>query len=215
MMQKNLQDSRKSYEMDALLESNLDRDPFVTFDKWFQQAEQSEKVEEANAMILSTISEDGFPKSRVVLLKEIIDDSLLFYSNYTSEKAEAIEYHPKVGLHFFWPGLERQVILKCSVSKVSREKSADYFNSRPRGSQLGAWASHQSDSIVSREALEKQLAEVEQRFEGKDVPRPEFWGGYQCIPITFEFWQGRPNRLHDRILYTKQNGNWEFKRLQP
>jgi pyridoxamine 5'-phosphate oxidase len=214
-MQKNLQDSRKSYEKDALLESNLHNDPFKTFEIWFQDAEESDAIEESNAMIVSTLGEDGFPKSRVVLLKEILDESFLFYTNYTSEKAEAIERYPKIGLHFFWPGLERQVILKCDAVKVSREKSASYFNSRPRGSQLGAWASHQSDAIPSREALEKQLAEIEKRFEGKDVPIPDFWGGYQCKPISFEFWQGRPNRLHDRILYTQADGEWNFKRLQP
>jgi len=214
-MQKNLYDSRKSYEKNALLESNLGGDPFVTFSKWFQDAEQSPDIEEANAMIVSTIGKDGFPKSRVVLLKEILEGAFLFYTNYGSEKAESIENHPKIGLQFFWPGLERQVIMKCDVEKVSREKSVDYFNSRPRGSQLGAWASHQSDSIISREVLEQQLAAVTSRFEGMEVPKPDFWGGYQCTPISFEFWQGRPNRLHDRILYTQTDGQWNFKRLQP
>ena len=214
-MQKDLHDSRVSYEKDALLESKLSKDPLTTFEKWFQDAENTADVEEANAMIVSTIGTDGFPKSRVVLLKEIEEGSFLFYTNYTSEKAEAIDSHPRIGIHFFWPALERQVIMKCNVEKVSREKSTSYFNSRPRGSQLGAWASHQSESILSREALEAQLAKVEKRFENQDVPIPEFWGGYRCTPVSFEFWQGRPNRLHDRILYTQQDNSWVFKRLQP
>ncbi|BAO56672.1 pyridoxamine 5'-phosphate oxidase [Nonlabens marinus] len=214
-MQKDLHDSRKSYEKDALLESNLSQDPFKTFEQWFRDAENSPGVEEANAMIVSTISKDGFPKSRVVLLKEIEEGSFLFYTNYTSEKAEAIDSHPKIGVHFFWPALERQIMMKCHVERVGREKSLAYFNSRPRGSQLGAWASDQSETIISREALEAQLAAVEKRFENQEVPIPEFWGGYKCTPVCFEFWQGRPNRLHDRILYTQEEDAWSFKRLQP
>lgn len=214
-MEKNLQDSRKSYEKDALLESNLDKDPFKTFADWFQDAENDPAVEETNAMSISTLGADGFPKTRVVLLKEIVDDSFIFYSNYSSEKAAAIDLHPQICIHFFWPSLERQVIIKATVAKVSAEKSADYFHSRPRGSQLGAWASHQSDSISSREELDDQLSAIEKRFEGEDIPLPEFWGGYRCTPVSFEFWQGRPNRMHDRILYTQSKKVWEFKRLQP
>ncbi|WP_194850588.1 pyridoxamine 5'-phosphate oxidase [Nonlabens antarcticus] len=214
-MEKDLQDSRKSYDKDALLESNLNRNPFETFGEWFQQAENDDAVEEPNAMSVSTIGGDGFPKTRIVLLKEIANDTFLFYTNYTSEKAVAIEAHPQICIHFFWPSLERQVIIKANVKKVPAEKSAAYFNSRPRGSQLGAWASHQSDVIISREELDDQLKAIEKQFEGKDVPLPEFWGGYSCSPVSFEFWQGRPNRMHDRILYLQNNNSWEFKRLQP
>jgi pyridoxamine 5'-phosphate oxidase len=215
VMEKNLQDSRKSYEKDALLESNLGKDPFRTFADWFQDAENDTAVEETNAMSISTLGADGFPKTRIVLLKEIVENSFVFYSNYSSDKAEAMEQHPQICIHFFWPSLERQVIIKATVAKVSAEKSADYFHSRPRGSQLGAWASHQSDSISSREELDDQLSAVEKRFEGIDIPLPEFWGGYCCTPVSFEFWQGRPNRMHDRILYTQNSEAWEFKRLQP
>lgn len=214
-MKKNLQDSRKSYERDALIESNLTNDPFNAFEKWFQDAENDDDVEEANAMSISTIGIDGFPKTRIVLLKEIVDNSLLFYTNYSSDKAKAIDAHPQICIHFFWPSLERQVIIKANVEKVTADKSADYFHSRPRGSQLGAWASHQSNVVTSREELDKQLEEVKNRFEGIEIPLPKFWGGYRCKPVSFEFWQGRPNRMHDRILYTQNRGSWNFKRLQP
>ncbi|PRP66865.1 pyridoxamine 5'-phosphate oxidase [Nonlabens agnitus] len=214
-MEQNLHSLRKSYEKDALLEDHLAKNPFEVFSNWFQDAENDKGVEEANAMAISTIGQDGFPKTRIVLLKEIEDDTFIFYTNYTSEKAVSISENPQISLHFFWPSLERQVIIKAMASKTSREKSASYFDSRPRGSQLGAWASHQSDPIASREALEKQLKEVEKRFEGQEVPLPEFWGGFQCTPLSFEFWQGRPNRLHDRILFEKSNDGWNTKRLQP
>lgn len=214
-MDKNLHDSRKSYEKDALLESNLNTDPFETFASWFKAAEDDPVVEEANAMSVSTLGKDGFPKSRIVLLKEIEDQSFIFYTNYTSEKAVSIESHHKICIHFFWPSLERQVIIKASALKVSRDKSQSYFNSRPRGSQLGAWASEQSSSIDSRESLEDQLMAVEKRFENEAVPLPDFWGGYSCKPVSFEFWQGRPSRLHDRILFEKSGNQWNIKRLQP
>ncbi|SCX95972.1 Pyridoxamine 5'-phosphate oxidase [Nonlabens sp. Hel1_33_55] len=214
-MEQNLHESRKSYEKDALLEENLSNDPFEVFSKWFQDAENDDGVEEANAMGISTIGSDGFPKSRIVLLKEIKDNRFIFYTNYTSEKAVSIANDKHICIHFFWPSLERQVIIKAISQKASREKSASYFNSRPRGSQLGAWASHQTNVIESREELEKQLQEVEERFKDQDVPLPEFWGGFECEPVSFEYWQGRPNRLHDRILFDKLNGDWNSKRLQP
>lgn len=215
MMEKNLHELRKSYEKDALLEKYLNQDPFKTFSDWFKDAEADDGVEEANAMSVTTIGKDGFPKSRVVLLKEITDNAFIFYTNYTSEKAISIDHNQHICIHFFWPSLERQVIIKAKATKVSAAKSQAYFKSRPRGSQLGAWASHQSTTIDSREALEKQLAAVESKFENQEVPLPDFWGGYQCIPVSFEFWQGRPNRLHDRILFEELAGQWQFKRLQP
>jgi len=214
-MKQTLHNLRKSYEKDALLESNLKANPFDVFNQWFADAQNDEGVEEANAMAVSTIGLDGFPKSRIVLLKEVEDESFIFYTNYTSEKANSIDNNAHISIHFFWPSLERQVIIKAVATKTSREKSNAYFMSRPRGSQLGAWASQQSNEIDSRDDLEKQLHAVEEKFENKDVPLPEFWGGYQCKPVSFEFWQGRPNRLHDRILYTPNNDKWSLKRLQP
>jgi pyridoxamine 5'-phosphate oxidase len=214
-MQRDLQNLRKSYEKDALLEKNLPETPYHLFDTWFQEAKSSIEVDEANAMSLCTLGVDGFPKSRIVLLKEVLEGKFLFYSNYTSEKGVAMEAYDKVSLHFFWPSLERQIIIKGNVKKVSREKSLDYFHSRPRGSQIGAWTSNQSSAITSREKLEEQLRHFEDKFKDQNIPLPDFWGGYDCDPVSFEFWQGRPNRLHDRILFELENDCWTFKRLQP
>lgn len=214
-MQRDLQDLRKSYEKDALLEKNIPQNPYHLFDSWFQEAKKSIEIDEANAMSLCTLGTDGFPKSRIVLLKEIHDGNLLFYSNYSSAKGISIELHNQVSLHFFWPSLERQIIIKATVSKISREKTLSYFKSRPRGSQIGAWASNQSTEIVSREELEKQLNHYQDKFKGVEIPLPDFWGGYACKPVSFEFWQGRPNRLHDRILFVEELTGWAYKRLQP
>jgi pyridoxamine 5'-phosphate oxidase len=214
-MQRDLQNLRKSYEKAELIEKDLPNNPIVLFDHWFDLAKNCEEIEEANAMNLATLGQDGFPKSRVVLLKEIDNGNLIFYTNYTSEKARSIDHHTQVSINFFWPALEKQVIIKATAAKVSREKSADYFNSRPRGSRIGAWVSHQSSEIQSREALDEQLFEIENRFKDQQVPLPDFWGGFECGPVSFEFWQGRENRLHDRILYEKLNGSWVTKRLQP
>jgi pyridoxamine 5'-phosphate oxidase len=214
-MQKDLQNLRKSYDKAALIEGDLPKEPLELFNNWFDAAQHCKDIEEANAMNLGTLGEDGYPKSRIVLLKEIVGKQLLFYTNYTSEKAQSIAQHPQVSLNFFWPALEKQIIIKAMASKVSREKSADYFNSRPRGSRIGAWVSSQSSIIASREALDAQSKEVEEKFEGVEIPLPDFWGGFACEPVSFEFWQGRQNRLHDRILYTKEDGAWVTKRLQP
>lgn len=214
-MQRDLQNLRKSYEKDALLETNLPVDPYDLFDSWFQEAKASIEIDEANAMSLCTLGVDGFPKSRIVLLKELLDGQFLFYSNYTSEKGVAMQAYDKVSILFFWPSLERQIIIKGTVSKVSKEKSFSYFKTRPRGSQLGAWTSNQSSVVDSREKLEEQKLQFEERFKDQEIPLPEFWGGYAITPSSFEFWQGRPNRLHDRILYTEDSNNWIFKRLQP
>lgn len=214
-MQRDLQHLRKSYTQDALTEAELPEDPLLLFNKWFDQAQQCDEIEEANAMNLATLGTDGFPKSRIVLLKEIVDRKFLFYTNYTSEKSQSIDQHAQVSLNFFWPALEKQVIVKAVATKVSREKSQSYFNSRPRGSRIGAWVSQQSSEIASREALDAQLKTIEDQFEGKEIPLPDFWGGFACDPISYEFWQGRQNRLHDRILFTKADGQWVTKRLQP
>ncbi len=214
-MQRDLQDLRKSYDKDALLENQIPDNPYFLFDSWFQDAKESLEIDEANAMSICTLGFDGYPKSRIVLLKEIDNGNFIFYSNYTSEKGAAINAYNKVSIHFFWPSSERQVIIKAVASKVTREKTLNYFKSRPRGSQIGAWASNQSNEIISREQLDKQLSYYVNKFKDSDVPLPDFWGGYACKPVSFEFWQGRPNRLHDRILYELVENSWVQKRLQP
>ena len=214
-MNRDLTNYRKSYEKHTLEEENLQDSPFQLFSDWFKEVEESGGVEETNAMTLTTLGLDGFPKARVVLLKEFDHNGFIFYSNYESEKAKAMDSNNKVCISFFWPNLERQVIIKGRVEKVSEEKSESYFRSRPRGSQLGAWASQQSEIINSRTVLENQLQSLENKFEGKDIPKPSFWGGYQIIPSEFEFWQGRANRLHDRIRYQKEGDQWMTKRLSP
>jgi pyridoxamine 5'-phosphate oxidase len=214
-MDHNLQDLRKSYDKNALIEDSLPADPWRLFEQWFQQAQDDNHIEEVNAMSLSTLGTDGYPKNRIVLLKEITDDKFVFYTNYTSEKAAAIDQHHKAGLHFFWPSQERQVIIKCKVTKQSRSQSEQYFNTRPRGSQIGAWASNQSSTVENRERLEKNLELFKEKFRNEEVPMPDFWGGYECTPQSFEFWQGRPNRLHDRILFEPDGDLWNHKRLAP
>lgn len=218
-MQRDLQNLRKNYSKGALVEDNVPDNPYTLFDEWFSEAKSHMSVDEVNAMSLTTLGIDGFPKSRIVLLKEVEKGCFIFYSNYTSEKAKSMKLHPKVSIHFFWPALERQIIIKGIVSKVSRDKSLSYFQTRPRGSQLGAWASDQSAVVNSRAALEEQLENYDSKFKNRDIPLPDHWGGYSISPISFEFWQGRPNRLHDRFLYTLDNSinenNWSNNRLAP
>ena len=210
-----LSDYRKNYNKMELLEHFLDKDPFIQFRKWFDEMEASQDVSEVNAMNISSIGLDGFPKNRIVLLKEYSSNGFIFYTNYGSDKGQAILKNPKVCLSFFWPEMERQVILKGIATKSSEEKAKEYFNSRPRGSQLGAWTSHQSSEIASRQVLDNTLSELELEFQDKEIPKPDFWGGFLVKPISFEFWQGRSNRLHDRILYTEEQNNWSYKRLAP
>lgn len=214
-MEENLSDYRRSYEKSALNSENLTENPMHLFKKWFDEIERIDRDSENNAMTLSTIDLEGYPKNRIVLLKKFNDEGFVFYTNYTSEKALAIEENPKVSLSFFWPVLERQVVIKGVAVKVSSEESDVYFTSRPRGSQIGAWVSHQSHVIEEREVLEKRQLELEERFSGQSVPRPDFWGGYLIKPHFIEFWQGRPNRLHDRFRYSKQEQNWKIERLAP
>ena len=214
-MGKNLADYRRSYTKGSLLESEISNNPFDLFSNWFEEMELQSEALEVNAMTVSTIGDDGFPKNRVVLLKEYDEDGFIFYTNYTSDKGVALLQNNHICLSFFWPALERQVIIKGIAEKSSEEKARQYFNSRPRGSQLGAWASNQSSEIASREVLEKSLQELETRFEGKDIPKPDFWGGYLVKPVSMEFWQGRASRLHDRILYEKISDSWNVKRLAP
>ncbi|MDF0717522.1 pyridoxamine 5'-phosphate oxidase [Muricauda sp. 334s03] len=215
-MQKDLGDYRKSYEKSELTEASVKENPLEQFQKWFHETEASDGVDEPNAMTVSTIGLDGFPKSRVVLMKKFTFEGFIFYTNYQSEKGRAIEANPSVCLSFFWPNMERQVIIKGKAEKIAENLSDGYFESRPHGSQLGAVVSDQSEVVPSREYLEGKLKELEQEYEGKEVPRPQYWGGYLVRPISIEFWQGRPNRLHDRIRYSLQEDyDWKIERLAP
>ena len=214
-MSRNLEDYRQSYEKSELLESNISDNPFELFENWFNETEAAGGVGEVNAMTIATVGLNGFPKSRVVLLKSYDSDGFIFYTNFKSEKGKAIAQNPNVCLSFFWPSTERQVIIQGMVEKVDEETATEYYHSRPRGSQLGAWASPQSSEIASREVLEDNLTQVEQKYDGQEVPKPENWGGYIVKPINMEFWQGRQNRLHDRIIYNKEDAKWSSKRLAP
>ena len=207
---------RKSYDKSSLDLSDVGDDPIGFFKKWFDEASNHSEIEEANAMSLATLGIDDFPKSRVVLLKALTDKGFVFYTNYQSEKGLAIARHPKVGLSFFWPPLERQVIIKGLIQKTPSDLSDEYFNSRPKGSQLGAIVSDQSNVISDRTILEAKLNALEIQYKNEEIPRPDNWGGYLVIPKSIEFWQGRPNRLHDRIrCHLHQTGLWDLERLAP
>lgn len=211
-----LSNYRKSYEKSELGDSGLPDDAMALFRTWFFEADESKLVLEPNAMTVSTIGVDGFPKSRIVLLKQFDADGFVFYTNYESDKGKAIADNPKVCLSFFWPELERQVIVKGVAEKVAAEVSDEYFGSRPYGSQLGAWASNQSEIIPDREFLERKLGELEREYAGGTIRRPAYWGGYLVRPMEIEFWQGRENRLHDRIRYvSKGTFSWTRDRLSP
>ncbi len=214
-MEENLFDHRKSYEKAALTGDRLEAHPMQLFKKWFDEVEQADTVSENNAMTISTVDDTGFPKNRIVLLKEFNDEGFVFYTNYTSEKGKALLANPKMSLSFFWPSLERQVIVRGEASKLSVEKSDAYFASRPRGSQLGAWASHQSKPIANQKVLRDRMAAIEKKFANKPVLRPDFWGGFLVKPLSVEFWQGRPNRLHDRFKYVLEKQGWQALRLAP
>lgn len=215
-MQKDLGNYRKSYEKSELNEATISDNPLEVFQKWFHEVESSDGVDEPNAMTVSTIGLDGFPKSRVVLLKKLTYEGFIFYTNYESEKGRAILENPNVCISFFWPNLERQVIIKGEAEKIAENLSDGYFESRPRGSQLGALVSEQSQPVASREVLETKLKTLEKKFDGKEIERPKFWGGFIVKPVSIEFWQGRPNRLHDRILFTlTPEMDWKKQRLQP
>ena len=215
-MQKDLSNYRKSYGKGELSEASIENNPIVQFQKWFNEVEESNGVEEANAMTVSTIGLDGFPKNRVVLMKKITQEGFVFYTNYNSEKGKALAKNSDICLSFFWPNLERQVIIQGKAEKIAANLSDTYFKSRPLGSQLGALVSKQSKVVASRELLETRLKQLEKEYAEKEVSRPAHWGGYLVKPIAIEFWQGRPNRLHDRIRYTLQeNFNWKIERLQP
>ncbi|GLB50143.1 pyridoxamine 5'-phosphate oxidase [Neptunitalea lumnitzerae] len=215
-MQKDLSDYRKVYKKSELLEEQVPENPMQLFQTWFYEVDSQDSVDEANAMSISTVGLDGFPKTRVVLLKKYTHEGFIFYTNYDSEKGKAIAANPNVCISFFWPGSERQVIVKGTAEKVPYNMSDGYFESRPHGSQLGALVSQQSSVIANRSVLENELGVLEEQFKGKEVPRPPHWGGYIVKPISIEFWQGRPNRLHDRIRYTLEESlDWKIERLAP
>ena len=211
---KNIQDLRKDYTLASLTSETIDKDAIKQFKVWFQEALDA-KVEEPNAMILSTIKKNGMPSARVVLIKGIQEDGFEFFTNYQSNKAKEIADNAKASLLFFWPALERQIRIEGTVEKCSSERSDEYFESRPEGSKLGAWSSPQSQIIESRALLENMVEETNKKFKEQEINRPYFWGGYLVKPTSIEFWQGRASRLHDRLLYTKEQEKWKIERLAP
>ncbi len=209
----NLAALRENYQKGELLESTVAADPIEQFKIWFQEASNA-KVLEPNAMILSTVGHDFKPSARVVLLKHI-GQGFSFFTNYHSRKGAELAHHAQASLTFFWGELERQVRIEGKVYKMSDVLSSEYFHQRPRESQLGAWVSDQSQRVESREFLENRFKEVAQQYEGKEIPKPAHWGGYELIPDYVEFWQGRPSRLHDRLVYERQEKEWERYRIAP
>jgi pyridoxamine 5'-phosphate oxidase len=209
-------DQRTDYSRFSLREDGVDPDPIRQFASWFAEATTA-GVPEPNAMTLATCTTDGRPSARVVLLRGIDDRGFAFFTNYESRKARELEINPWAALVFFWQELERQVRVEGQVERVSEEESDRYFRSRPASSRIGAWASPQSQVIASREQLEKRYGDLENRFaDDPTIPRPIHWGGYRLVPLTIEFWQGRPSRLHDRLRYTRrQPGDWFIERLAP
>jgi len=208
-------DLRKEYKLNALSENNADSNAFRQFEKWWQEASASQ-IEEVNAMTLATASADGIPSARTVLLKGVDKSGFVFFSNYKSFKGQQLDENPRACLVFFWKELQRQVRITGIVEKISAAESDAYFDSRPEGSRIGAWASPQSQIIESRQWLEEKEKAIAASFQNKKIVRPPHWGGYRVKPIDIEFWQGRPNRLHDRLQYSLQDdGTWKIERLAP
>ncbi|MEP2772013.1 MAG: pyridoxamine 5'-phosphate oxidase [Fulvivirga sp.] len=214
-MTNKISDIRSDYKKHKLDEKHVLNNPIKQFEKWFEEALVSAVIE-PTAMNLATVSKNNTPASRIVLLKDIASDGFVFYTNYQSNKGKELEENPQAALTFFWPELERQVRIQGVVEKVSKEKSEAYFKSRPRESQIGAWASPQSAVIADRKILEDREKQLSDRFaDNEDLPKPEQWGGYLLKPLAMEFWQGRPSRLHDRLIYTLEGNNWKISRLAP
>jgi pyridoxamine 5'-phosphate oxidase len=206
---------REDYQKDTLELSDVSKNPIEQFESWFQEALKSKELE-ANAMTLATIGQDGFPNARIVLLKGIEDNQFIFYTNYNSQKGQELAATPKAALVFNWLSMQRQIRIQGTVEKLSPEKSTAYFQSRPKGSQIGAWTSPQSQIISDRNSLEDKKAALEKQYEKEEIlPRPEHWGGFKITPIMIEFWQGRTSRLHDRITFTKVGNEWKIGRLAP
>jgi pyridoxamine 5'-phosphate oxidase len=213
MKEKDLRTVRVDYNQFKLDDESILENPFDLFAQWLEEA--AEHIDkDYNAMVVSSVGQDG-PSSRIVLLRKCSDEGFMFYTNRASRKAMDFRFDNRVALNFFWSALERQVRVQGTVIATSEEESDDYFNTRPRGSKLSAWASEQSQEIVSRSALERNYQEMESRFNGQDVPRPPFWGGYLVVPNAIEFWQGRNSRLHDRVLFKLNGDGWNHVRLQP
>lgn len=212
-MEKNLFELRRDYSLQELSESSVAADPFVQFANWFEEYLNAGPLE-PNAFVLSTVDSENKPTSRVVLLKSFDPRGFVFFTNYESQKARDLEANSSAALNFFWPELERQVRISGVAEETSAEESETYFNSRPQASRIGAWASKQSELLADRKDLEDRVIEIEARFHD-DIPRPPFWGGYRIVPTSFEFWQGRRSRLHDRICYEPDRVGWKIFRLYP
>lgn len=212
-MDKDIASIRRTYGKDHLEEEVAGNDPFLLFDKWFEDAVNSE-ILDPTAFFLSTVSPQG-PDGRIVLLKEVKDNALVFFSNYQSKKGHDMDFDNRVTAVFYWSPFERQVRIHGVAQKLERQESLEYFHSRPREAQIGAWASRQSEEIPSRKELENRFADLQKQYGDGEIPMPEYWGGYKIVPEYFEFWQGRPGRLHDRISFLLEQGNWHRKRLQP
>jgi pyridoxamine 5'-phosphate oxidase len=205
---------RHDFSKQTLNEKDVDANPILQFEKWFKEAVGAH-VNEPNAMTVSTATKDGKPSARILLLRNFNEKGFVFYTNYTSRKGVEIGLNPYCALLFFWPELERQVRIEGILQKQTAEESDLYFNTRPRGSKLGAWTSEQSKVIESRDVLEKEYQKLSENFPGENIPRPANWGGFILKPLSIEFWQGRPSRLHDRIIYTQENQIWKIERLAP
>ena len=205
---------RTEYKGGFLDVSNVDPSPFLQFKIWFDEALNSD-IYDPNAMVISTVSSDGIPSSRAVLIKAYDEKGFVFFTNYKSKKALELENNPNAVILFPWFLISRQMIIQGKAEKISKMESLKYFLSRPFGSKLGAWVSNQSEVISSRKILEMKMQEIKAKFKNGDVPIPNNWGGIRVVPRTFEFWQGQPNRLHDRICYTLHNGSWKIERLAP
>lgn len=207
---------RKEYALNGLKREQLNTDPFQQFELWFQQACEA-NLPEPNAMSLATVSSTGEPTQRIVLLKYFDRKGFVFFTNYESKKARQINENSQVSLLFFWIDLQRQVQISGNAVKISQGESLKYFATRPRGSQIGAWCSQQSSVISSRKILQLKFEEIKQKFQNQEIPLPSSWGGYRVVPYSFQFWQGRENRLHDRFLYSRLQNQceWEIQRLAP
>ncbi|WYM02297.1 MAG: pyridoxamine 5'-phosphate oxidase [Gloeotrichia echinulata CP02] len=214
-MDQTIADLRKDYSLEGLNETDVNNNPFIQFTKWFQQA-LAAQLPEPNAMTIATATPDGKPAARMVLLKDFDERGFVFFTNYNSRKGQELAENPQAALVFWWVELERQVRICGRVEKISENESDKYYDSRPENSRLGAWVSNQSEVIESREVLEQRWQDFQRRYDNQDIPRPPHWGGLRVIPAEIEFWQGRPSRLHDRLLYTRlDHGSWKIERLSP